>query len=164
MIRSHGEQRPYWTVRIGHNYHMTEVCAAIGHAQLKKLPAFLERRRKNAEIASEKLGMSGKLILPRELDGFKHSWYLYTVRLRGVNAAKRNKIVDRLWSKNIEAGVYYSSPVHSTPLYREGNVARRGRLPETEKASRQVFSLPVHPRVSDGDVEYIAETLRKTIS
>jgi len=140
------------------------MCAAIGQAQLKKLPSFIERRRKNAEIASEKLGMSGKLILPREPDGFKHSWYLYTTRLRGVNAAKRNKIVDRLWSKNIEAGVYYSSPVHSTPLYRESNVARKGRLAETEKASRQVFSLPVHPRVSENDIEYIAETLRKTIA
>ncbi len=164
MIRSHGEQRPYWTVRIGHNYHMTEVCAAIGYAQLKKLPSFLEKRRRNAEIATEKLGMSGKLILPKEPEGRKHSWYLYTARLRGVNAAKRNKIVDRLWSKNIEAAVYYSTPVHSTPLYRESNVARRGRLPETEKASRQVFSLPVHPRVSENDIEYVAETLRKTIA
>ncbi len=164
MIRSHGEQRPYWTVRIGHNYHMTEICAAIGHAQLKKLPSFLEKRRKNAEVATERLGMSGKLILPREPEGRKHSWYLYTARLRGVNAAKRNKIVDRLWNKNIEAAVYYSAPVHSTPLYRDSNVARRGRLPETEKASRQVFSLPVHPRVSENDIEYVAETLRKTIA
>jgi len=164
MIRSHGEQRPYWTVRIGHNYHMTEVCAAIGYGQLKKLPSFLERRRRNAEIATEKLGMSGKLILPKEPEGRKHSWYLYTARLRGVNAAKRNKIVDRLWTKNIEAAVYYSTPVHSTPLYRDGNVARRGRLPETEKASRQVFSLPVHPRVSESEIEYVAETLRKTIA
>ncbi len=164
MIRSHGEQRPYWTVRIGHNYHMTEVCAAIGYGQLKKLPSFLERRRRNAEIATEKLGMSGKLILPKEPEGRKHSWYLYTARLRGVNAAKRNKIVDRLWTKNIEAAVYYSTPVHSTPLYRDGNVAKRGRLPETEKASRQVFSLPVHPRVSESDIEYVAETLRKTIA
>jgi len=89
---------------------------------------------------------------------------LYTVRLRGVNAAKRNKIVDKLWNKNIEAGVYYSSPVHSTPLYRDSNIARRGRLPETEKASRQVFSLPVHPRLGETEIEYVAETLRKTIA
>jgi len=164
MIRSHGEQRPYWTVRMGHNSHMTEVCAANGYAQWKKLPSFLERRRKNAEVATEKLGMSGKLILPKEPDGRRHSWYLYTARLRGVNAAKRNKIVDRLWNKNIEAAVYYSTPVHSTPLYRDGNVAKKGRLHETEKASRQVFSLPVHPRLNENDIEYVAETLRKTIA
>jgi len=164
MIRSHGEQRPYWAVRLGHNYHMTELAAAIGQAQLKKLPSFLERRRRNAELATEKLSMSGKLILPREPEGRRHSWYLYTTRLRGVNAAKRNKIVDRLWSKNIEAGVYYSTPVHSTPLYRDSNMARRGRLSETEKAARQVFSLPVHPKLSETDIEYVSETLRKTIA
>ncbi len=164
MIRSHGEQRPYWTVRLGHNYHMTEIAAAIGQAQLKKLPGFLERRRKNAELATQKLEMSGKLILPKEPEGRKHAWYVYTARLRGVNAAKRNKIVDKLWNKNIEAAVYYSTPVHSTPFYRESNLARRGRLPETEKASRQVFSLPVHPRLGEEEMEYVAETLRKTIA
>src|SRR5207249_7828834 len=89
MIRSHAEQRPYWTVRLGHNYHMTELAAAIGQAQLKKLPGFLERRRKNAELATQKLEMSGKLILPKEPEGRRHAWYVYTVRLRGVNAAKR---------------------------------------------------------------------------
>jgi len=164
MIRSHGEQRPYWTVRLGHNYHMTELSAAIGQAQLKKLPGFLERRRKNAELATQKLEMSGKLILPKEPEGRRHAWYVYTVRLRGVNAAKRNKIVDKLWNKNIEAAVYYSTPVHSTPFYRESNLARRGRLPETEKASRQVFSLPVHPRLGEEEMDYVAETLRKTIA
>jgi len=164
MIRSHGEQRPYWTVRLGHNYHMTEIAAAIGQAQLKKLAGFLERRRKNAELATQKLEMTGKLILPKEPEGRRHAWYVYTVRLRGVNAAKRNKIVDKLWNKNIEAAVYYSTPVHSTPFYRESNLARRGRLPETEKASRQVFSLPVHPRLGEEEMEYVAETLRKTIA
>ncbi len=163
MIRSHGEQRPYWTVRLGHNYHMTEIAAAIGQAQLKKLPSFLEKRKKNAELATEKLEMSGKLILPREQESRKHAWYVYTVRLRGVNAAKRNKIVDKLWNKNIEAAVYYSTPVHSTPFYRDSNVARRGKLPETEKASRQVFSLPVHPRLGEDDIDYVSETLRKII-
>jgi dTDP-4-amino-4,6-dideoxygalactose transaminase len=108
--------------------------------------------------------MSGKLILPKEPEGRKHAWYVYTVRMRGVNAAKRNKIVDKLWNKNIEAAVYYSTPVHSTPFYRESNLARRGRLPETEKASRQVFSLPVHPRLGEEEMDYVAETLRKTIA
>ncbi len=164
MIRSHGEQRPYWSVRLGHNYHMTEIAAAMGQAQLKKLPSFLEKRRRNADLTTEKLNMSGKLILPRETDGRKHCWYLYTARLRGVNAAKRNKIVDRLWTKNIEAAVYYSTPAHSTPLYRDSSMARKGRLVETDKAARQVFSLPVHPKLSDQDIEYVSETLRKTIA
>src|SRR5436853_7330158 len=102
-------------------------------------------------------------MLPREPAGSKRGWCVYTVRLRRVNAAKTNKIVDKLWNENIEAAVYYSTPVHATPFYRESNLARQGRLTETEKASRQVFSLPVHPRLGEEEMDYVAETLRKII-
>src|SRR5437867_13120061 len=108
--------------------------------------------------------MSGKLIRPKEPDGPRHTCNVDTVRLIGVNAAKRNKIVDKLWNKNIEAAVYYSTPVHSTPVYRDSNVARKGRLPETEKASRQVFSLPVHPRLGEEEMDFVADMLRKAIA
>src|SRR5256885_11297384 len=119
---------------------MTELAAAIGQAQLKKLQGFLERRRKNAELATQKLEMSGKLILPKEPDGRKHAWYVYTVRLRGVNEAKRNKIVDKLWNTNIEAAGSSSIPVHSPPFYRDSNLARSDRLPESVYAPRLDFS------------------------
>ncbi len=164
LVRTHGEKAKYASLMLGYNYRMSEIQAAMGLVQLTKLPGFVAKRRENARRLTSILSQTEKLQLPYESKERGHSWYLYTARLRGVNAAKRNKIVDRLWNKNIEAAVYYSTPVHSTPLYRDGNVARRGRLPETEKASRQVFSLPVHPRVSENDIEYVAETLRKTIA
>jgi len=161
MIRTHGEERPYWVTRLGSNYRMTEIAAAIGIVQLQKLPSFLEKRRKNAEMMTGQLSTSGKLIVPREPEGMKHSWYLYTVRLRGANAGKRNKIVERLESKGIAATVYYETPVHLQPLYRESLGPRRKTLPETEKAARQVFSLPIHPKVFPEDVNYIAENVKK---
>jgi len=163
MIRSHGEQRPYWPMMIGNNYRMTELLAAIGLVQLKKLPSFLERRRKNAEFYNERLGMLGKVIPPKEPEHREHAWYLYTVRLRGANAGKRNKIVEKLRSKNIEAAVYYESPLHLLPLYRELTSSRRP-LPETEKACRQVFSIPVHPRLEDNELEYIFESLKRVLT
>jgi dTDP-4-amino-4,6-dideoxygalactose transaminase len=148
MIRSHGEQRPYWPTTVGNNYRMTEIMAALGDAQLKKLPSFLERRRKNAQFFNEKLDVIGKVVPPKEPQGRKSSWYLYTLRLRGANAGKRNKVIEKLRSRNIEAGVYYESPLHLLPLYRERSTSRRP-LPETEKACRQVFSLPVHPKLTE---------------
>lgn len=163
MIRSHGEQRPYWPTSVGNNYRMTELLAAIGSAQLKKLPSFLERRRKNAEFLGEKCGLLGKVIPPKEPEGRKHAWYLYTLRLRGANAGKRNKVIEKLRSKNIEAAVYYESPLHLLPLYRERSTSRRP-LPETEKACRQVFSLPVHPRLEDSELEYVFETLKRVLT
>lgn len=163
MIRTHGEQRPYWPTTVGNNYRMSELLAAIGLAQLKKLPSFLERRRKNAQFLGEKIGVLGKVAPPKEPEGRKHAWYLYTLRLRGANAGKRNKVIEKLRSRNIEAAVYYESPLHMLPLYRERSTARRP-LPETEKACRQVFSLPVHPRLAEPELEYIFETLRRVLT
>jgi perosamine synthetase len=162
MIRTHGEQRPYWPTSMGHNYRMNELLAAIGLAQLRKLPTFLERRRKNAQFLTEKLGVLGKVIAPKEPEGRKHAWYVYTLRLRGANAGKRNKVIEKLRTKNIEATVYYESPLHMLPLYREFSTIRRP-LPETEKACRQVFSLPVHPRLDEPELGYIFDTLKRVL-
>jgi len=162
-IRTHGESRPYWTVRLGHNYRMTEIAAAIGLVQLQKLPRMLERRRENAARLSEELSMIGKLSIPRDPERGSNSWYVYTVRLIGANAGRRNKVVEKLRSKSIDAQVYYETPVHLLPFYMERFDLGAGMLPETEKASRQVFSLPVHPMVEPDDIEYMANTLRKII-
>lgn len=162
-IRTHGESRPYWTIRLGHNYRMTEIAAAIGLVQLQKLPDMLRRRRENAERLSEALSMIGKLSAPRGPEGGSNSWYVYTVRFVGANAGRRNKLVEKLRSKNIDAQVYYETPVHLMPFYMERFDLRMGALPETEKASRQVFSLPVHPMVAPDDIEYMADTLRRLV-
>ena len=161
MIRTHGEERPYWVTRLGCNYRMTEMQAALGVVQLQKLPSFLEKRRRNAEMMTEQLSTSGKLVIPRESEEMKHSWYLYTIRVRGANAGKRNKIVEKLESKGIGAAVYYETPVHMQPLYRDSFGIRKKTLIETEKAARQVFSLPIHPKVTPEDVTYIAENVKK---
>lgn len=163
-VRNHGEKRPYWVTRLGHNFRMSEIVAAIGVVQLEKLQSFLEKRRANAEYLTENLSVFGKLQLPREPDGRKHSWYVYTVRVRGANAGKRNKIVEKLRSKNIEARIFYETPVHLLPLYKDMQGLRRAPLIETEKAARQVFSIPVHPKLLPDDLEYVCETLRKVIS
>jgi perosamine synthetase len=163
MIRTHGEERPYWVSRWGHNYRMPEIAAAIGAVQLKKLPGFLQERRKNAEYLTEKLGVLGKLIMPKEPLGRKHSWYLFTARLRGANAGKRNKLVEKLRSKSVAASIYYESPVHMLPYYRDLQSARRSPLPETERACRQIFSLPVHPALKQSELQYIVESVKRSI-
>ena len=163
MIRTHGEERPYWVSRQGHNYRMPEISAAIGAAQLKRLPGFLQERRKNAEYLIEKLGVLGKLVMPKEPAGLKHAWYLFTARLRGANAGKRNKLVEKLRSRNIGASVYYESPVHMLPYYRDLQSPRRSALPETERACRQVFSLPVHPQLRQTELQYVADTVKRVI-
>jgi dTDP-4-amino-4,6-dideoxygalactose transaminase len=155
-MRSHGEKEKYKSLMLGHNYHMPEIQAAIGCVQLKKLPKFLARRRKNAERLTEKLKESKSLQLPKEPKGYKHSWYLYTVRLRGVKEKKRDRIVEALKRKGIGAEVYYATPIHLMPYYKRFG---RHRLPETEEAAKQVFSLPVHPGVDAKQIDFIGETV-----
>ena len=162
-IRTHGEERPYWVARQGHNYRMPEMAAAIGAVQLKRLPSFLQDRRKNAEYLIEKLGVLGKLVMPKEPAGRKHAWYLFTPRLRGANAGKRNKLVEKLRSKNIGCSVYYESPVHMLPYYRDLQSTRRSALPETERACRQVFSLPVHPMLKQAELQYVTDSVKRVI-
>jgi dTDP-4-amino-4,6-dideoxygalactose transaminase len=135
---------------------MTELQAAIGVEQLKKLPGFLEARFRNAAILTEILKKSDKIILPPKPANRTPSGYLYTIRIKGATAVKRNSIIEQLHQKGIGAEAYYLVPVHQMPYYKEnfGNFL----LPETEKAAMQVMSLPIHPGVTEEQAKMIAET------
>jgi dTDP-4-amino-4,6-dideoxygalactose transaminase len=161
MVRTHGEKAKYTSQMLGCNYRMPEIAAAIGLVQLEKLPEFLAKRRANAKRLTEFLEQTDKLRLPKEPDGCQHSWYLYTVRLVNGTESKRNKIVEKLRAKGIGAEAYYEHPLHQMPYYCD-NYGRRS-LPETEKAAAQVFSLPIHPSVTEEQIEYIGKTLLKLL-
>jgi perosamine synthetase len=156
IMRSHGEREKYKSFMLGHNYRMQEIQAAIGCVQLGKLPEFLARRRENAKELSEKLRKAESLQLPTEPRGYRHSWYLYTVRLKDAKEKERDRIVEGLRRKEVDAQVYYRYPVHLMPYY---SGFGRYRLPETEKAAKQVFSLPVHPGVTAEQIDFVAETV-----
>lgn len=159
-MRAHGEKEEYMSSMIGHNYRMPEMEAAIGCIQLSKLPSFLEKRRRNAEELTKNLGENETLQLPIEPKGFKSSWYLYTVRLKNAEATKRNALVEKLRKKGIGATVYYPTPIHLMPYYRQfGSYS----LPETEKASQQIFSLPIHPGVTLEQINYISRCVLQFI-
>lgn len=159
-MRSHGEVEKYMSVMLGYNYRMPEIEAAIGYVQLKRLPEFLEKRRKNANKLKEKLEKAVGLQLPKEPKGYKHSWYLFTVRLKNAKRAERDNIVAELKRKGIGAEVYYSNPIHLMPFYKK--FVTRG-LPQTEKAAEQVFSLPVHPGVTAEHLDFIGETVLRLV-
>lgn len=162
-IRSHGEERPYSVVTLGHNYRMTEIEAAIGFVQLNKLPSILEARKKNAETVTEALKDRESLALPTVMENVKHAWHLYTVRLRKANAARRNKIVQKLRSKRISAFVYYETPVHLFPYYREKFDYQRKMLETTERIARQVLSLPIHQNLTPEEIDYLIKSFKKIL-
>lgn len=157
LIRTHGEKAKYASLILGNNYRMSEMQAALGNAQLEKLSSFVAKRRQNAQRLTKVLEKSSRLILPYESKDWQHSWYLYTVRLKDGAEAERNGILEKLKKKGIGAEAYYVNPVHQMPYYRENYGS--ANLPETDKASKQVFSLPIHPAVTVEQVDYIGKTL-----
>jgi dTDP-4-amino-4,6-dideoxygalactose transaminase len=161
LIRNHGEGSYYQSVSLGHNYRMPELEAAIGYVQLQKLPQFLDTRRKNAQYLHEELSNISQLQLPVVPEMYNPAWYVYTIRISGANAAKRNKIMNRIRERRIDAQVYYPRPIHLMTFYR----SRYGstRLPRTETAARQVISLPVHPGLSEKDLYRIVVAVKAAI-
>jgi perosamine synthetase len=157
MIRTHGEKAKYASLMLGNNYRMSEIQAAIGIVQLQKLPSFVAKRRQNAEQLTKVLEKSSRLILPYETKDRQHSWYLYTARLNDGTETERNKLLEELKKKEIGAEAYYVNPVHQMPFYRENFGS--AKLPETEKASKQVFSLPIHPSATEEQIGYIGKTV-----
>jgi dTDP-4-amino-4,6-dideoxygalactose transaminase len=157
MIRTHGEKAKYSSLMLGTNYRMSEMQAAIGNVQLLKLPSFIAKRRQNALQLTKILAKNSKLVLPYESKDRLHSWYLYTAKLKDGTEDERNHLVEGLKKKGIGAEVYYINPVHQMPFYRENFGS--AKLPETEKASKQVFSLPIHPGVTEDQIQFIGETV-----
>ena len=151
MIRNHGMLEGYDTRIFGLNLRMTEISAAIAKVQMRKLKKMLQIRRKNA-MTLTKLLQDSDIILPKESDGSKYNWYLYTVAIEN-----RDDVMKKLNSLGIGATVYYRTPVHRTPFYSNSNVS----LPNTKWAAGHVLSLPVHPLVTASDVKYIANSFRK---
>jgi dTDP-4-amino-4,6-dideoxygalactose transaminase len=157
MIRTHGEKAKYSSLMLGTNYRMSEIQAAIGNVQMEKLPSFLSKRRQNARQLTNILSESERLVLPQESKDRQHSWYLFTARLKDATEIERNSLMEELRKKGICSEAYYVNPVHQMPFYREN--FKSVKLPETDLASKQVFSLPIHPGVTIEQIDFIGKTV-----
>ena len=148
MIRNHGMIKGYDSKIFGLNLRLPEINAAIAKIQIKKLPQFIQSRRRNAKLLSDLLSDS-KIQLPSERKNEKFNWSLYTIAIKN-----RDSILKKLNAKGIGAAAYYPIPVHKIPIYKI-----KSKLTNTDWASKHVLSLPVHPNVSAKNVEYIAKTV-----
>jgi dTDP-4-amino-4,6-dideoxygalactose transaminase len=149
---NHGrDESGYDHVRVGHNFRMTDLEAAIGRAQLQRLPTFVQRRRENARRLTEAVTDAGP-VPPVEPDDRTHAYHQYTVR-----SEHRDALTDHFDEFGIDTGVYYPTPIHRQPpykgLYRE--------LPNAERAAEEVLSLPVHPDLGAEELRRIETALEE---
>jgi dTDP-4-amino-4,6-dideoxygalactose transaminase len=152
MIRNHGMVHGYDTRIFGLNLRLPEINAAIATIQIKKLPKFLKSRANNAKLLS-KLISDLKVVLPIERKNENVNWYLYT-----ISTDKRDKLLKKLNEKGIGAASYYSTPIHKTPFYK-----LKIKLPITDLASSNVISLPIHPNVTQKNIEFIAKIMHEIL-
>jgi len=149
VIRQHGMRRRYYHDELGYNFRMTDVLAAIGFEQLKKLSGFNQKRQDNASYLSEHLSEKvGKPIVP---EGYQHVFHQYTIRVSG---GKRDALIEYLREHEIGSGVYYPVPIHKQTYY-VNDLGYDQTLPEAELAAEEVVSLPIHPGLTQPDLDSI---------
>jgi dTDP-4-amino-4,6-dideoxygalactose transaminase len=155
-MRQHGMRRRYYHDELGYNFRMTDVHAAIGLAQLQKLDQFNEARIANARFLSQHLE---GVLTPTVPEGYRHVFHQYTIR---VPRWQRDALRECLAQHGIGTGIYYPVPVHRQQVYMERGYEETH--PESEQAARDVLSLPVHPALSEEDLEAIVAAVNGFVS
>lgn len=174
LFRSHGitrdpsllkrnEGRWYYEQQLlGYNYRMTDIQAALGISQLKKLEKFILRREEIVRQYNQAFKELSGLTLPYQMENTRSSWHLYTIQVNLEEAhLNRDKFFTDLMEHNIGVNVHYI-PVYRHPYYRNLGYPE-GLCPEAEAFYARAISLPLFPKMSDGDVAYVIDTIRSLI-
>lgn len=151
----------YEMADLGYNYRLTDFQCALGRTQLRKLPAWIRRRR---ELAARYHAALAEIAAVEPLavrDDVAHAYHLYVVRLRlEALRADRSQVFAALRAEGIGVNVHYI-PVHLHPYYREHHGTAAGMCPVAEAAYERILSLPMFPAMTDGDVDDVVAALHK---
>lgn len=148
LLRNQGMEQRYSNEIVGFNTRMTDIHAAIGRVQLRKLPEWTRQRQENAAFLNENLE---NVVTPATAPGATHVYHQYTIRVPGHD---QDAFVAALAARGVGSGVYYPVPVHALASF-----GLRLDLPETARAAREVVSLPIHPSLDRADLDRIVEAV-----
>ncbi|MDX9910970.1 MAG: DegT/DnrJ/EryC1/StrS family aminotransferase [Phycisphaerales bacterium] len=150
--------------RLGYNYRMSEVQAAIGAAQMRRFPEIVEKRQRVARMYMERLMGHKDLILPTLLPDTEMSWFVFVVRL-GTDWAReeRDRIIAGMRRHDVGAADYFPC-IHLQPFYREMFGFREGMFPVAESVSGRTIALPFHGGLSAREADLVVQTLDLMLS
>ncbi|MEW6622415.1 MAG: UDP-4-amino-4,6-dideoxy-N-acetyl-beta-L-altrosamine transaminase [Bacillota bacterium] len=161
IINNHGPWY-YEMQHLGFNYRLTDIQAALGISQLKKIDFFLARRKKYAEMYNEVFQDIEQIRCPAGLEGTSSSWHLYII---GLNIDRltvgRREIFEALLKENIGANIHYI-PVYYHPYYQSLGY-KKGLCPNAEKVYEEIITLPLFPAMSKDDVMDVTQGVMKVI-
>jgi perosamine synthetase len=162
LIRSHGQfetlhgleqEKSSDYIALGYNFRMSNIIAALGIAQLDKVDAIIDMRRRNANYLTSKLKREGQdVVTPVPPRGYYHVYQMYTIR-----HPARDQLMSHLFNQGIMTKVYFP-PVHQSYFYREV-LNCSSRLPVTEELAGQVLTLPLWPHMKEAEMNYVVDAI-----
>lgn len=171
LLRSHGIDKTahqlsetgapwaYDMVTLGRNYRITDIQAALGISQVKKIDMFVQKRTQLSRLYQELLQDIPQIEVPMTRNDVTHAWHIYTILLSGV---KRDAVFSFLKSHNIGVNLHYI-PTYHFSYYQKNHHQNPNRFPVTEDIFRRIITLPLYPGLREEDVVYIVETLKNAV-
>ncbi|MDN3545738.1 MAG: DegT/DnrJ/EryC1/StrS family aminotransferase [Roseateles asaccharophilus] len=173
VMRLHGMNRdafdrftakvPSWYYEIvapGFKYNLTDIAAALGLHQLKRLPAFQLRREQIAAAYDAAFADLPLILPPQAPEGDTHSWHLYVLRLADDCAVERDVFIERMYAKGIGCSVHYI-PLHLHPYWRDRYGLTPEQFPHSQKAYERMLSIPLYTAMTDADVQRVIAAVRE---
>ncbi|GAA3861250.1 DegT/DnrJ/EryC1/StrS family aminotransferase [Saccharothrix violaceirubra] len=164
VMRNQGMRARYQYEMAGHNYRLTDLHAAVGIPQLEKLAELTEARQRNAEALTKGLSELPGLTVPTVLPGRTHVWHQYTVLVGDDAPVTREELSAKLTEKGIGNGIYYPKLVFDYDCYRDNPQVVASDVPVAAKVAEQALSLPVHPKLTEAELERIVAAVREVFS
>lgn len=175
VMRLHGMNRdafdrftakvPSWYYEIvapGFKYNLTDIAAALGIHQLKRIPAFQARRELIAQAYNEAFADLPLILPPQPVEGDTHSWHLYVLRLSDELEMARDVFIERMYAAGIGCSVHYI-PLHLHPYWRERYGLTPEQFPQSQKAYESMVSIPLYTAMTDADVQRVIRTVREIV-
>jgi dTDP-4-amino-4,6-dideoxygalactose transaminase len=155
MLRDWGQDRKYNHLLEGYNYRMDGMQGACLRVKLRHLEAWTEGRRRVADRYREALGNDERFRLPAEVEGRRHVWHIYALRV-----ADRDTFMKWMLERGIQTGIHYPTPVHLQPAFKVLGY-EKGAFPHSEKAADEVVSLPMFPELTPEDQDKVIAALKE---
>jgi dTDP-4-amino-4,6-dideoxygalactose transaminase len=175
LLSLHGMSRDAWkryteagswhyeVLEPGYKYNMTDMQAALGIHQLRRLDGFIRRRQEIAAVFDEAFSNLQELLLPARLPGRNHTFHLYPIRIEvGRLQLNRSEFIEQLRARNIGASVHFI-PLHRHQFYRERYGYRPQQFPVAEEIFRGLLSLPLYPKMTGRDARDVVAAVREVV-
>jgi dTDP-4-amino-4,6-dideoxygalactose transaminase len=162
MIRDHGAEHKYDHEIFGHNYRMEGIQGAVLGVKMKYLNQWTEQRRRVAAKYGEFLADFDWIKLPQEKNYAKHVYHLFVIQVDKAKSKEstRDDLMKYLNENNISTGLHYPIPLHLQKCFKDYGY-KKGDFPATEKLAENGLSLPMYPELTDDQIQYVSDKIKK---